>query len=107
MGKEKEAGLCVPSGTMGNLAALMADAQPGQEVTMVETGLGQGGNLATATLPAFEQPSDFSATLQSFVEDSVSPAITMAVCGLVRIPEKSGIGFAVPPDSAERYRVRT
>ena len=69
----------------------------------METGVGRAINLAAASLPGFDLPSDIAPTLDQFVEDAVRPAITMTREGVVRIPDTPGLGFEVLPKFIKAY----
>ena len=72
---------------------------------MVETGVGRAINLAAASLPSFNLPSDIAPTLDRFVDDAICPALTMTKEGMVRIPNTAGLGFEVSREFIRAYKV--
>ncbi len=62
---------------------------------MVETGLGRAANVALAALPHFTIVGDLSASERFFTQD-ITPPIVVGTDGLIRVPDKPGIG--VEPD---------
>ncbi len=69
---------------------------------MLESGIGRALNMALATLPNFKFPGDISEGKRYYHEDIVEPDIVLKPGGLLEIPERPGIGFAVHAERLEK-----
>jgi len=69
---------------------------------MLESGIGRAHNIALASLPGFVLPGDISASSRYFSRDVIVPEVVVAPDGMVDVPDKEGLGFAVDQDFIER-----
>jgi O-succinylbenzoate synthase len=74
--------------------------------TMPELGIASAQSLHLATLPGFTLPSDVEASERWFVDDVVTPLISITPDGFICIPDRPGIGYEVIPDRIAQYRSR-
>ena len=72
---------------------------------LLETGIGRAHNIALATLPHFRYPGDISASSRYFERDIITPEVTLAPRGTIKVPEVPGIGYAI--DRSELARRTT
>lgn len=72
---------------------------------MLETGLGRAGNLALASLPAFELPGDISATDRYFTEDITVERFVLEE-GQISVPDGPGLGVSIDHEALERLTTR-
>ncbi|AQS56015.1 MAG: o-succinylbenzoate synthase [Novibacillus thermophilus] len=72
---------------------------------MLEAGVGRAHNIALTTLPNFTLPGDTAPSSHYWVEDIISPEVTMDH-GVVKVPDGPGIGFDVNRETLERYTTR-
>lgn len=69
---------------------------------MLETGIGRAANVAFASLPAVNMPSDISATDRYFAEDIASPDFVLnSADSTLSVPDGIGIGVDVHRDRIE------
>jgi len=69
---------------------------------MLETGIGRAANVAFASLPAVNMPSDISATDRYFAEDIASPTFVLnREDSTLSVPDGIGIGVEVHRDRIE------
>ncbi len=71
---------------------------------MLESALGQGYNMALATLPNFRYPADIFPSRRFYVEDLAEPAIALSGPSQATAPDRPGVGFSPHP---ERLRAQT
>lgn len=70
---------------------------------MLETGVGRAANLAFASLPGVNMPSDISATDRYFKEDIATPDFVLnAEDSTLSVPDGIGIGVEVQRDRLEK-----
>lgn len=74
--------------------------------TMPELGIASVQGLHLATLPNFTLPSDVEASERWFVDDVISPPISITPDGFIGLSDEPGTGCRVAPDQVERYRIR-
>ncbi len=74
--------------------------------TMPELGIASVQGLHLATLPNFILPSDVEASERWFVDDIISPPISITPDGLIGLSDEPGIGCRVAAEKVERYRIR-
>lgn len=72
---------------------------------MFEMGVGRAHNIALASMPNFTLPGDTSASNRHFAEDIVEPAVDFARPGILAVPTKPGIGYALNTKVVEKYTV--
>ncbi|MBP1993797.1 o-succinylbenzoate synthase [Paenibacillus eucommiae] len=60
---------------------------------MLESGIGRAHNIAISSLAGFTLPGDTAASANYWEEDIIEPEVVVHD-GLIRIPEKPGIGYA-------------
>lgn len=70
---------------------------------MLETGVGRGHLIATATLPNVKYPSDISGSDRYWEEDIVEPPWTLRKDGTIQAVEKGGIGVEVVRERLSKY----
>ncbi|HUL33120.1 MAG TPA: o-succinylbenzoate synthase [Candidatus Eisenbacteria bacterium] len=73
---------------------------------MLEAGIGRAHNIAMSTLPGFTLPGDVSASRRYWSEDIIDPPVEVSPQGTIRVPNTSGLGFAVKRDLIEKLTVR-
>jgi len=73
---------------------------------MLETGIGRGFQVAAATLPNVKYPNDISASKRYYEEEIVEPPWEITSDGIIRVPNKPGIGVEVLEDRVEKYTVK-
>jgi O-succinylbenzoate synthase len=80
---------------------------------MLESGIGRAHNIALASLPGFTLPGDISASSRYFARDVIVPPVTVSANGIVDVPQRPGLGFAVDLDylsanteNVERIKVK-
>lgn len=71
---------------------------------MLEAGVGRAHNIALTTLPQFTLPGDTAGSSRYWEEDIISPEVTVKD-GVIEIPQKPGIGYAVDLDTVAKYTV--
>jgi O-succinylbenzoate synthase len=74
--------------------------------TMPELGIASVQGLHLATLPNFTLPSDVEASERWFVDDIISPPISITPDGLIGLSDEPGMGCRVAVEKIERYRIR-
>lgn len=74
--------------------------------TMPELGIASVQGLHLATLPNFTLPSDVQASERWFVEDIISPPISITPDGFLSLSDEPGTGCRVEIERVERYRIR-
>jgi O-succinylbenzoate synthase len=74
---------------------------------MLESGIGRAHNIAMATLAGFTLPGDVSASARYWHEDIIEPPVTVSAKGMIKAPEKPGIGFQVDQARIEKLTVRS
>lgn len=72
---------------------------------MHEFGIGRAVNLALASLPGFSLPGDVSGSERYYEEDLVEPPIG-AVRGVLKVPERPGLGVEPVVERIERCALR-
>ncbi len=73
---------------------------------MLETGIGRAANLAFASLPAVNLPSDISATNRYFDPDITEPPFELAPGSSIRLPQGPGIGVDVQSERLAEAEAR-
>ncbi len=73
---------------------------------MLETGVGRAANVALASLPAVNLPSDISATDRYFAADISEPPFVLGADSALAAPEGEGIGVEVRRDRLEEAKRR-
>ncbi len=68
---------------------------------MMETGVGRAANVAFASLPGVNMPSDISATDRYYSPDVTEPPFVLGKNSTIAVPEETGIGVTVEPDRLE------
>jgi O-succinylbenzoate synthase len=61
---------------------------------MIEFGISRAHNIALASLPGFTIPGDISASNRFWLEDIITPEVTVEN-GYVKVPSEPGIGFEI------------
>ena len=75
---------------------------------MLESGIGRAYNVALASLSNFQKPGDLSPSACYWLQDVVTPELTMSADGYVTVPfDKPGIGVAVNVNRIDDLTVRT
>lgn len=74
---------------------------------MLESGVGRAHNIALSTLAGFILPGDVSASKRYYVEDTVSPPVTVTADGTIRVPQSPGLGYELDWERIQRATVRT
>lgn len=69
---------------------------------MMETGVGRAANVAFASLPGVNMPSDISATDRYYSPDVTEPPFVLGANSTLAVPDAAGIGVAVQPDRLEQ-----
>lgn len=73
---------------------------------MMESGIGRASNLALCSLPAFTDPADMSPASMHFGWDLVDPTYEVDSDGMIAVPDRPGLGFAVREDRIAAQTVR-
>lgn len=73
---------------------------------MLETGVGRAANVAFASLPAVNLPSDISATDRYFAADISEPPFVLGPVSTLAVPDGAGIGVEVRRDRLEQAKAR-
>ena len=73
---------------------------------MLEAGIGRAHNIALSTLENFRLPGDVSASKRYWKEDIIEPEVEVTPQGLIEVPDKPGMGYAVREELVERLTVR-
>lgn len=73
---------------------------------MLETGVGRAANLAFASLPGVNLPSDISATNRYFDPDIAEPPFVLQAGSMLTVPAGPGIGVDVQKDRLEEACAR-
>jgi O-succinylbenzoate synthase len=60
-----------------------------------------------ATLAGFTLPGDVSASSRYWHEDIIEPPVTVSAKGMIKAPEKPGIGFEVDHARIDKLTVRS
>jgi len=74
---------------------------------MLESGVGRAHNIAMSTLPNFTLPGDVSASQRYWNEDIIEPEVEVSSQGTIRVPNGTGLGYAVKRDLVDQLTVRT
>lgn len=75
---------------------------------MLETGVGRAANLAMASLPNFQLPSDISETVRYWKEDIIEEMFTLnSEDSTITAPAGPGLGVTVNMDRVRSYQLRT
>jgi O-succinylbenzoate synthase len=74
---------------------------------MLESGIGRAYNVALASLPNFSLPGDLSPSARYWERDVVTPEWTMDAEGMVRVPDRPGIGVSVDVGRIDDLTVRS
>ncbi|MEO8606448.1 MAG: o-succinylbenzoate synthase [Chloroflexota bacterium] len=69
---------------------------------MMETGVGRAANVAFASLPGVNLPSDISATDRYYNPDVTEPPFVLGANSTLAVPDAPGIGVEVQPDRLEQ-----
>jgi len=73
---------------------------------MLEAGIGRAHNIALSTLENFRLPGDVSASKRYWTEDIVEPEVEVTPQGLIEVPDRPGMGYAVRESRLDRLTVR-
>lgn len=73
---------------------------------MLESGVGRAHNIALSTLENFRLPGDVSASKRYWKEDIIEPEVEVTPQGLIEVPDKPGMGYAVREAAIDRLTVR-
>jgi O-succinylbenzoate synthase len=74
---------------------------------MLESGVGRAHNIAMSTLPNFTLPGDVSASQRYWKEDIIEPEVEVTSQGTIRVPNGTGLGYAVKRHLVDQLTVRT
>ena len=74
---------------------------------MLESGIGRAHNIAMATLAGFTLPGDVSASARYWHEDIIDPEVAVSADGIIKAPDKPGIGFEIIRARIDRATVRS
>ena len=72
---------------------------------MLESALGQAHNIAFATLPNIQYPSDIFPTRRFYAEDLAEPGLELSGPSEITAPPGPGIGCEPNPERLERFQV--
>ncbi|HEU0123468.1 MAG TPA: o-succinylbenzoate synthase [Bryobacteraceae bacterium] len=72
--------------------------------TMPELGIGQAQGAALSTLAGCDYPTDVEASDRWFRDDIIDPFLKV-YDGRIAMPERTGLGYDIPEEKLERYRV--
>jgi O-succinylbenzoate synthase len=75
--------------------------------TMPELGIASAQALSIAALPGFVYPTDIEASGRWFVDDIISPAITISRNGFIVLPRRGAMHYEVDRAKLERYSIDT
>ena len=73
---------------------------------MLETGVGRALNIAMSTLDNFVLPGDVSASKRYWKRDIIHPEVEVSRYGTIKVPTRSGAGYAVDRDYVDSLTVR-
>jgi O-succinylbenzoate synthase len=73
---------------------------------MPELGIGQAHGIHLATLPNCKYPSDLEPSSRWFVDDYTVPLLEHASPGIIRVPDRPGLGYLVDAAKIHRYQIR-
>ncbi len=73
---------------------------------MPELGIGQAHGIQLATLHNCKYPSDLAPSSRWFVDDYVVPLIEHASPGVIRVPDRPGVGYRVDAAKLHHYQIR-
>jgi len=73
---------------------------------MLETGIGRAANVAFASLPGVNLPSDISATNRYFDPDITEPPFVLEADSTIKVPDGIGLGVEVQRDRVEEAAAR-
>jgi o-succinylbenzoate synthase len=73
---------------------------------MLETGIGRAHNIALSALPNFSLPGDVTASKRYWMEDIISPEVTVSPQGTIGVPTGPGIGVEPRVDLIRKFTVR-
>ncbi|MFC4620541.1 o-succinylbenzoate synthase [Camelliibacillus cellulosilyticus] len=71
---------------------------------MLEAGIGRAHNIALSTLSNFTLPGDTGPSRQYWEKDIIEPEVVVEN-GMVRPPDKPGIGYAIDHDALDAYTI--
>ncbi|MEH6986231.1 o-succinylbenzoate synthase [Cytobacillus firmus] len=71
---------------------------------MLESGIGRAHNIALTTLSNFVMPGDTAASSRYWEKDLIDPEVTVEN-GMIRVPEKSGIGYVPNYETIREFTV--
>jgi len=74
---------------------------------LLETGIGRAHNIALATLPNFMYPGDISASNRYFERDIIAPEVVLEPGGVIKVPERPGIGYEINRAELEGVTIET
>jgi O-succinylbenzoate synthase len=74
---------------------------------MLESGIGRAYNVALASLPGFSIAGDISPSARYWERDIVTPEWTMSEPGVMRVPDRAGLGIEVDVDRVDDLTVRS
>jgi o-succinylbenzoate synthase len=73
---------------------------------MPELGIGQAQGAALAARANFVFPTDVEASNRWFCDDIIDPSIQIKD-GYINLADSPGLGYAVDPAKARKYRIRS
>jgi O-succinylbenzoate synthase len=73
---------------------------------MPELGIGQAHGIHLATLANCKYPSDLAPSARWFVDDYAVPLVEHASPGVIRVPDRPGVGYRVDAAKLHRYQIR-
>jgi len=74
--------------------------------SMPELGIGQAHGIHLATLPNCKYPSDLAPSARWFVDDYAVPRIEHSSPGVIRVPDRPGVGYCVEAAKVHHYQIR-
>src|SRR5699024_9870823 len=69
---------------------------------MLEAGVGRAHNIALSTLPQFNLPGDTAGSTRYWQEDIIDPEVVVEN-GIIRVPDKPGIGYDVSKEIMKKF----
>ncbi|AZU65028.1 o-succinylbenzoate synthase [Neobacillus mesonae] len=73
---------------------------------MLESGVGRAHNIALTTLSQFILPGDTSSSSRYWEQDIIEPEV-IAENGVIKVPDRVGIGYEVNRETIERFTAAT
>jgi O-succinylbenzoate synthase len=74
--------------------------------SMPELGIGQAHGIHLATLANCKYPSDLAPSARWFVDDYGVPLVELASPGVIRVPDRPGVGYRVEAAKLHHYQIR-